>query len=160
MTIMVSNEKKSLDAILARDDYKRLTVALKERVEYIAKCIREKMDELDIPNDEDFYEGEICANGVTVRIDSVRTNGLGSYEFLAIRREGEYRGEYSWYSLEDINREYYYAGDFTARVRGANNKEALAFLNVAKQLIEGLGAVERVNTAIVEKALNDNEDIK
>lgn len=160
MTTMTSNKNKSLDSILARNDYKRLTASLKERVEDIAKRIREKMEELDIPHDEDFYEGEICANGVTVRIDSVRTNGLGSYEFLAIRREGEYHGEYSWYSLEDINREYYYAGDFNARVRGANSKEALAFLNVARQLIEGLGAVERVNTSMVEKALNDTENIK
>lgn len=160
MNTNVSNKKKSLDAILARNDYKRLTVALKERVEGIARLIREKMEELDIPHDEDFYEGEICANGVTVRIDSVRSNGLGSYEFLAIKREGEYYGEYFWYSLEDINREYYYARDFNARVRGANSKEALAFLNAAQRLIEGLGEIEDEQVATVEHALCETEDIK
>lgn len=154
-----NNSNKSLDAILARDDYKRLTAALKERVEEIAKRIRVKMEELDIPHDEDFYEGEISANGVTVRIDSVHTNSCGSYEFLAIKREGEHYGESSWYSLEDVNRDYNYARDFSAHVCGANNKESLAFLNVAKQLIEGLGEIEQKQAAAVEQSLSEVESI-
>lgn len=134
--------KKTLDEILSRNDYARLTATLKSRVEEIAKRIREKMEDLDIANDDDFYHGEIGIDDVAVRVESIKSRA-GGYEFLAIKREGECYGEASWYSLEDIGKEYYYAGDFTAKVVGASNKEALAFLNVAKKLIEGLGELEQ-----------------
>ena len=130
--------KKTLDEILNRNDYVRLTATLKTRVEEIAKRIREKMEELDILNDDRFDNGEIGVDGVVVRVVSIKKQTFGEYEYLAIKREGES----SWYSLEDIGKEYYYAGDFSAKVVGASNKEALAFLNVAKKLIEGLGNIE------------------
>ena len=135
--------KKTLDEILNRNDYVRLTATLKTRVEEIAKRIREKMEELDILNDDNFENGEIGVDDVVVRVVSIKKQTFGEYEYLAIKREGES----SWYSLEDIGKEYYYAGDFSAKVVGASNKEALAFLNVAKKLIEGLGNIEdeRVN---------------
>ena len=138
--------KKTLDEILNRNDYVRLTATLKTRVEEIAKRIREKMEDLDIANNDDFYRGEIGLNNVVVRVKSIKSRA-GEYEFLSIKREGECYGESSWYSLEDIGKEYYYAGDFSAKVVGASNKEAIAFLNVAKKLIEGLGNIEdeRVN---------------
>ena len=135
--------KKTLDEILNRNDYVRLTATLKTRVEEIAKRIREKMEELDILNDDRFDNGEIGVDDVVVRVVSIKKQTFGEYEYLAIKREGES----SWYSLEDIGKEYYYTGDFSAKVVGASNKEALAFLNVAKKLIEGLGNIEdeRVN---------------
>ena len=138
--------KKTLDEILNRNDYVRLTATLKTRVEEIAKRIREKMEDLDIANNDDFYRGEIGIDNVAVRVKSIKSRA-GEYEFLAIKREGECYGEASWYSLEDIGKEYYYAGDFSAKVVGASNKEALAFLNVARKLIEGLENIEdeRVN---------------
>ena len=128
--------KKTLDEILNRNDYVRLTATLKTRAEEIAKRIREKMKDLDISNNDDFYKGEIGIDDVAVRVKSIKSRA-GEYEFLAIKREGECYGESSWYSLEDIGKEYL----------GASNKEALAFLNVAKKLIEGLGNIEdeRVN---------------
>ena len=46
--------KLDLNQILARDDYKRMTAALKEKTEEVAKRIRQKMDELDIVDDDDF----------------------------------------------------------------------------------------------------------
>ena len=49
--------KKTLDEILNRNDYVRLTATLKTRVEEIAKRIREKMEELDILNDDNFDNG-------------------------------------------------------------------------------------------------------
>ena len=140
--------KKTLDEILSRNDYARLTATLRTRVEEIAKRIRAKMEELDITNDDNFDSGEIGIDGVVVRVVSIKRQTFGEYEYLAIKREGECYGESSWYSLEDIGKEYYYAGDFTAKVVGASNKEALAFLNAAKKLIEGLGYIEdkRVNS--------------
>ena len=136
--------EKEIYEILNRNDYVRLTAKLKSRVEELAKRIREKMEELDIVNDDNFYNGEIGVDGVVVRVVSIK-RPFGEYEYLAIKRECY--GESSWYSLEDIGKEYYYAGDFSAKVVGASNKEALSFLNVAKKLIEGLGNIEdeRVN---------------
>ena len=138
--------EKEIYEILNRTDYVRLTAKLKSRVEKLAKSIREKMEDLDIANNDDFYRGEIGIDNVVVRVKSIKSRA-GEYEFLAIKREGKCYGESSWYSLEDIGKEYYYAGDFSAKVVGASNKEALAFLNVAKKLIAGLGNIEdeRVN---------------
>ena len=134
--------EKEIYEILNRNDYVRLTAKLKSRVEELAKRIRGKMEDLDISDDDNFDNGEIGVDGVVVRVVSIKR-----YEYLAIKHEGECYGESSWYSLEDIGKEYYYAGDFSAKVVGASNKEALAFLNVARKLIEGLGNIEdeRVN---------------
>ena len=145
---------KTLDAILRRNDYARLTATLKARVEEIAKRIREKMDYLDISDDDNFDNGEIGIDGVVVRVVSMKRRTFGEYEYLAIKREGECYGEEKWYSLEDVGKEYYYAGDFTAKVVGATNKEALAFLNVAKKLIKGLGYIEDERVKSVEATLN------
>ena len=147
---MKKENKNNIYEILNRNDYVRLSAKLKSRVEELAKSIREKMKELDIENDNNFYYGEIGIDDVAVRVESIKSRA-GEYEFLAIKREGECYGETSWYSLEDIGKEYYYAGDFTAKVVGATNKEALAFLNVAKKLIEGLGELEH-NRVESEKA--------
>ena len=147
---MKKENKSIIYEILNRNDYVRLSAKLKSRVEELAKSIREKMEELDIENDNNFYYGEIGVDDVAVRVESIKSRA-GEYEFLAIKREGECYGEASWYSLEDIGKEYYYAGDFTAKVVGATNKEALTFLNVAKKLIEGLGELEH-NRVESEKA--------
>ena len=145
---------KTLDAILRRNDYARLTATLKARVEEIAKRIREKMDYLDISDDDNFDNGEIGIDGVVVRVVSMKRRTFGEYEYLAIKREGECHGDYKWYSLEDVGKEYYYAGDFTAKVVGATNKEALAFLNVAKKLIERLVYIEDKRLKSIEATLN------
>ena len=151
--------EKTLDEILSRNDYARLSASLKTRVEEIAKRIREKMEELDIENDDDFDSGEIGIEGVVVRVISMKRRTFSEYEYLAIKREGECYGEASWYSLEDIGKEYYYAGDFTAKVVGASNKEALAFLNVAKKLIEGLGSIEDKRVNSVQTAIKNAPSI-
>ena len=147
--------KNTLDEILNRNDYVRLTATLKTIAEEIAKRIREKMEDLDIANNDDFYLGEIGIDNVVVRVKSIKSRA-GEYEFLAIKREGECYGESSWYSLEDIGKEYYYAGDFSAKVVGASNKEALAFLNVAKKLIEGLGNIEDESVKNLQIALKNS----
>ena len=146
--------EKEIYEILNRNDYVRLTAKLKSRVEELAKRIREKMDYLDIADDDNFDNGEIGIDGVVVRVVSMKRRAFGEYEYLAIKREGECYGEEKWYSLEDVGKEYYYAGDFTAKVVGATNKEALAFLNVAKKLIKGLGYIEDERVKSVEAALN------
>ena len=149
---MKKENKSNIYEILNRNDYVRLSAKLKSQVEELAKRIREKMEDLDIANDDNFDNGEIGVDGVVVRVVSIKRQTFGEYEYLAIKREGECYGESSWYSLEDIGKEYYYAGDFTAKVVGATNKEALAFLNVAKKLIEGLGELEQKRVESVKAA--------
>lgn len=156
----MKNTTTTLDEILGRNDYCRLTATLKERVEEIASRVRQKMVELDIDNDDAFWNGEIGVDTVTVRIVDKKSS-VGTYSYLAIKREvdAEYDSTpiYSYFSLEDIDRDFYYSGDFNARVQGASNKEALAFLNVAKKFIQGLGEIEQEKVKAIENALENNK---
>lgn len=142
-----------LNQILARNDYKRMTVALKEKVEEVAKRIHQKMDDLDIIDDDDFDNGEIGVDNIVVRIVKVKANSGFTYEFLGIKRyEDEYNNTY-WANLEDIEHTYYFCDDFNAKVYGATYKEALAFLNVAAKLIAGLGEVEEKQANNIQTVL-------
>lgn len=147
--------KLDLNQILAPDDYKRMTAALKEKVEEVATRIRQKMDEIDIIDDDNFDNGEIGVDDVVVRSMRVHSNSGLTYEFLGIKRyEYEYSHTY-WASLEDIERTFYFCNDYNAKVYGATNKEALAFLNVAAKLITGLGEVKEKQVNDIQKALNN-----
>lgn len=142
--------EKNLNEILKRDDYKKLTKQLKERVEKIACSIAVKMFDLDI-------EREIIKiDDVQVTCNRVRSSG-GAYAFLAIGREDGYGTD--WYSLEDVNQSYYYCGDYDARVCGCTNKEALCFLNVASKIIERLDEIERAQVKEIQKALDNTKDL-
>lgn len=144
----------NVNEILARDDYKRMTENLKSVTEEVAEGIRKKMDELDIINNTEFDNGEIGFGNVVVRSDSVRSNSGFTREFLAIKRVDEKDGFATWRSLEDIGDSYYFTGDFNAKIYGASNKEALAFLNVARQLIIGLGKVEQKQADEIQQAID------
>ena len=142
--------EKNLNEILKRDDYKKLTKQLKERVEKIACSIAVKMFDLDI-------EREIIKiDDVQVTCNRVRSSG-GAYDFLAIGREDGYGT--NWYSFEDVNHSYYYCGDYDARVCGCTNKEALCFLNVASKIIERLDEIERAQVKEIQKALDNTNDL-
>ena len=145
--------EKNLNEILKRDDYKKLTKQLKERVEKIACSIAVKMFDLDI-------ESEIIKiDDVQVTCNRVRSNGGSVYDFLAIGREDGYGYGTNWYSLEDVNHSYYYFGDYDARVCGCTNKEALCFLNVASKIIERLDEIERAQVKEIQKALDNTKDL-
>lgn len=144
----------NVNEILARDDYKRMTENLKSVTEEVAEGIRKKMDELDIINNTEFDNGEIGFGNVVVRSDSVRSNNGFTREFLAIKRVDEKDGFVTWRSLEDIGNSYYFTGDYNAKIYGASNKEALAFLNVARQLIIGLGKVEQKQADEIQQAID------
>ena len=144
----------NVNEILARDDYKRMTENLKSVTEEVAEGIRKKMDELDIINNTEFDNGEIGFGNVVVRSDSVRSNSGFTREFLAIKRVDEKDGFVTWRSLEDIGDSYYFTGDFNAKIYGASNNEALAFLNVARQLIIGLGKVEQKQADEIQQAID------
>lgn len=146
-------QQTSLDAILARTDYKRLTKNLKERVEEIAAQIRKKMIELDIEDDAE-YKGIIGCRGVKVAVCNESANGF-SYNFLGFKAQNDDYIRYRWHSLEDVAHSYYFAGDFNARIEGASNNEALLFLSVARELIIGLGEIEKKKAEAIEKALQE-----
>lgn len=148
-----NSKNYSLDAILARDDYKRMTTQLKDKVQDIAHRIYNKMEELDI-------DEAIRVDGVTIKRTSV-SSSVGTYDFLAIIVD--YSDDYNDYqerhSLEDVDCEYYYGGDFSAKVRGASNKEALSFLNAAKDFVLALGKIEQKQADDIKLAIKETEDI-
>lgn len=144
---------KTIDEILERNDYSRLTENLKERVDELAKKIRRKMTILDLIHDNDFDKGEIGTNDVVVAVKSVRSKGFGEYEYLAIKSGND------WLSLEDIGKMYYYTGDFSLPVQGASNHDALRFLNHAKELIKGLADYEDKKSQEIERQLEETKDL-
>lgn len=150
-----NGKNNSLDEILARKDYNRMTEQLREKVENIAHRICDKMFELDI-------EESLSVDGVTIKPTCVCSN-MGGYLFLAILdNDGEQSMPEQYirrHSLEDIGRGYYYGGDFTAWVQGASNKEALAFLHAAKGFILKLGEIEQKQAEDIRQAIDENDNI-
>ena len=150
---------KTIDEILNRNDYQRMTVQLKERVQEIAHKVRLKLVELDL-EDEEVGISIKDANGcnvdyVVLRCASITSNSCGNYDFLGIDVSSNEDSRNGWtclHSLEDINKDYYYAQDYNAPIHGATNKEALRFLNAAPQLFKMLDEVE-------EKQVQDVKDV-
>ena len=157
---------KTIDEILNRNDYQRMTAQLKERVEEIAHKVRLKLVELDL-EDEEVGITVKDANGcnvdyVVVRCASITSNSCGSYDFLGIDVSNNEDKRYGWsclHSLEDINKDYYYAQDYTAPVHGASNKEALRFLNAAPQLFKLLDETEDKQVQDVKDALDKTKNL-
>ena len=150
----------SLDEMLKRDDYARLLPKLRERVESLAYDIRKKMEELDL------VDYTVCGSytdnsgmliKVQVVIDSVISHGVGSCEYLAIKRKTEFGSTYR--SLEDVGKDYYYANDYNARIVGASHKEALMFLNAAKSIICNLNEIESRQAKDVENTLQNASEL-
>ena len=141
-----------LNQILARDDYKRMTESLKEKVFDVARSIRRKMDELDVS--DNYIEGGLTADGVSVVIAHLGYGDSGYYDCLVMQSRNEDFEFPVWHCLEDVgnvrqeDRGYFVDGE-------ATNKERLAFLNVSKKLIIKLGEIEKENVEIVQNALNN-----
>ena len=147
---------KSIDEIINRDDYTRLTKALKDRTEEIAVKVRRKMQDLDLD--------KIDIDGLTLMVKKYSAD-YGQYhsDKLSIERhciDYDYDREYTEYlSLEDINESYYLAGDYKCKIEGASNKQALKFLNSAKKIFEYLDEIETQQVNDVTKALEETKDM-
>ena len=146
---------KSIDEIINRDDYTRLTKTMKDRTEEIAVKVRRKMNDLDLDT--------IKVDGLTLTVKKYSAD-YGQYhsDKLSIERHciDDYKEEYNEYvSLEDINESYYLAGDYKCRITGASNKEALKFLNSAKNIFEYLDEIETQQVNDVTKALEETKDM-
>lgn len=136
---------KTLDEILKREDYKRLTSKMAERVYDIAIKIRRKMHSLDIK--------ELTVDGLKIR-DCKRRSNVDSYVFLAVVDNEDYED-----SLYDINDSGYLHNDYSCYINGATNKEALAFLNRARKIIEYLGEKEEEKVKAIQQAMADTADL-
>lgn len=151
-------KKRSLNEILSRNDYRNLTPALIERAQDVAVRIRRKMVELDLDDKElevEYAKKNGVKVNVRVRIESVKSNGCGSYEFLAIRKRYDYCEE--WLSLEDIRKGFYYAGDYNAWVEGASCIDALCFLNAAQDIVMQLGEIEDLRIEEIKTVLTKSD---
>lgn len=136
---------KTLDEILKREDYKRLTSEMAERVYDIAIKIRRKMHSLDIK--------ELTVDGLKIR-DCKRRSNVDSYVFLAVVDNEDYED-----SLYDINDSGYLHNDYSCYINGATNKEALAFLNRARKIVEYLGEKEEEKVKVIQQAMADTADL-
>ena len=132
---------KTLDEILKREDYKRLTSEMADRVHDIAIRIRCTMHCLDIT--------EITVDGLTIR-DCKRCSNVDSYEFLAVVDDDDFE-----YSLYDINDSGYLHNDYSCYINGATNKQALAFLNRVRKISEYLGEKEAEKIKQLKQAMAD-----
>ena len=146
---------KTIDEILKRDDYARLTKTLKDRTEEIAVKVRRKMNALDLD--------EIYIEGMTLIVKEYSADH-GQYHFdnLSIKQycAVDYDGGYDEYlSLEDINESYYAYDDFNCKIEGASTKQALKFLNSAKKIFEYLDDTESEQVNDVTKALEETKDM-
>ena len=147
--------EKTIDEIINRDDYARLTKALKDRTEEIAVKVRRKMNDLDLD--------EIYIEGMTLIVKEYSADH-GQYHFdnLSIKQycAVDYDGGYDEYlSLEDINESYYAYDDFNCKIEGASTKQALKFLNSAKKIFEYLDEIETQQVNEVNKALEETKDM-
>ena len=146
---------KSIDEILNRDDYARLTKALKNRTEEIAVKVRRKMNDLDL--DEMIINGfKLVVKKYSADYGQYHSDKLSIERYCPVDYDGGY---YEYLSLEDINESYYLAGDYKCKIEGASNKQALKFLNSAKKIFEYLDEIETQQVNDVTKALEETKDM-
>lgn len=130
-------DMKTLQEIIERKDYVRVTERLADAVVELAEKIRNKMQSLDLDNWDD------------VTIGQVKSYNSGySNSYLA------FNDGCSLYDLETRqNGYYYYCNDFNAKVLCASNKMRLDFLNNANEILQELDKYETEQTKEIEDAL-------
>lgn len=122
-------------------DYDELTNKLAERSAEVARLIRKKMIELDIPHDKNFEDGEIIFEdfnyrGKAIRIEKVEVCD-NTIEYLAIKNyeyDDNDKKTYSWHSLEHVNQALQWEDYSDVKIIGANNEEAISFLHSASNI--------------------------
>lgn len=109
-------ELNEIIEVLEAKEYTSFIEGYVPSIEIIAGRIREFMDKMNIAK-----VGEYS-------IVTTKTRTGGEYAYLA----------YKGLSMEDIDREFYYAGDFDCFVNGATVKMALKFVEELPQIFEEL----------------------
>ena len=130
---------RTIEEILKRDDYKRLSSELSDIVANIAKCVREKMDQIDVKELGYYF------------IATQKSNSGYTYKYLSVARNNY---DYVGASLED-DHSYYYCGDFNCEVTAASNKDKLKFLNSARSILSELDKIEDDQCKEIEESINN-----
>lgn len=136
---------KTLDQIIKRNDYKRLSIQLANKAEELAEIIMSKMKELDIRELKD------------LKIVKRSANSGHNQDYLIIVDGGDFSGALNvcQKSTGGKNREgFYYAGDFNCWIDFAKNDDVLHFLNFFQNYLEKLEEIENEKCAEIEKHLN------
>ena len=120
--------KKTIDEILNRNDYSRLTEQMRQRVEEIAERIHYKLDNLDIANDSDYHNGEIGYGDVVVRVAHYSYND-NYYTTLTIKSDE------AWHTLERVGREVGFDDGNYIRGRATNNEVWASIGNCPVQVL-------------------------
>ncbi len=132
---------KTLQQIIERDDYKRLSRNLANKVEELANIVIKKMEELDI---EELGELAIVKKSAS----------YFEHKYLVIKKDYYYQSgvlnvcKNSDYGNGRVG--FYYAGDYSKWVDFATNQEALYFLNNFKKYMELLDEIEGKKVAEIE----------
>lgn len=131
------------------ETYEELTNKLAERSAEVARIIKKKMIELDIQNDSEFEDGKFeffysLLQYITIRVEKVEVYGK-PIEYLAIlctEYDDNGKAVEFWKSLEHLNRTLCWDGEPDVEIDGANNKEAIVFLNCANEIYDYLSKLK------------------
>ena len=129
---------KTLQEVLDRQDYVRVTEELKYACVKIAEKIRIKMRELDVKSTHGYS------------IERVKSRSCGYSEMYLAYCDG-----YEFYDLETTDSGYYYyCNDFNCKVLCATNKMRLDFLKVANDILQTLDEIETEQVREIEEVLS------
>lgn len=136
---------KTLEEIIERNDYKKISENLANKVEELADKITQKMVDLDIKELDD------------LEVFEVRGQHFSQY-FLRIAFPDRYSGvlnicKNSTYGNSRSGE--YFANDFNCWINFAKNKDALYFLNNLQRYLSLLDETETEKVREAEKALSE-----
>ena len=128
---------KTLEEVINRQDYVKLSSELNERVQELAHKVVSKMTELDVKELPEF----------DIDVRTVTCNSGYSERYL-FDEDGR--------SLE-TKCMFYYGGDFNCKITPASSKSKLQFLNSCRDIFNELDSIETSKCDDIKKALSDNE---
>lgn len=132
-----------------KDNYDEWSKKLTERSAEAARLIKKKMIELDIQNDSEFEDGKFVffyglVEYIMIRVEKVEVWGK-PIEYLAIlctEHDDNGKTVEFWKSLEHLNRALCWDGEPDVEIDGANNEEAISFLNYANEIYDYLSKLK------------------
>lgn len=137
-SIKKNNKMKTLEEILARQDYKKVSGKLYNRCNELSLMMAEKMVELD-----------------ATEVSGYRVATLGgTFEpVLLVWRADKWNSDLSGYVIMSEGKdECKHCCDY-GNLLGANNAERIKFLRDAKQILSGIDELETAKTSEIQAAL-------
>lgn len=138
---------KTLEQIIEREDYKKLTVNLKDRTLELAEKMMRFACELGLDEYDEFKVAGLCFN-----IKVVKSRSGFSQRHLFIRDE-------YYYEALTLRISQCLFVDYNCYVRAASNSTRLVFLNKAKQIFKELEDIQNRQIEKIETALKESENL-